>query len=151
MKRLDSFLAPLIKDLDLEDGARLSRLKNNWHQIFNPPLVSHMYPSNLSEGELLINVDSPAWMQELHFFRNDIITKLNSYGVRSVRFRIGRVQSTTYHKNSKQFSKGKIFKRLSDEEIAYIENITCNIPEEELRRKIRKAIEKAISSGKTRI
>lgn len=149
MKRLDSLLAPLIKNLDLEDGARLSRLKKTWHKIFHPPLVSHMYPSNFSEEELLINVDSPAWMQELHFFRNEIIAKLDSYGVKSVRFRLGIVQAITYDKNSKQIRKE--FKKLSDEEINYIENLTCKIPEEELREKIRRAIKKSVSSGKTRI
>ncbi len=151
MKRLDSLLAPLIKNLDLEDGARLSRLKKSWHQIFHPPLVSHMYPLNFSEGELLINVDSPAWMQELHFFRNEIIAKLDSYGVKSIRFRIGRAQALPYSKDLKKPGKEKEFKKLSNEEINYIENITSKIPEEELRKKIRTAIEKAVSSGITRI
>ncbi|NWF99220.1 MAG: DUF721 domain-containing protein [Nitrospirae bacterium] len=149
MKRLDILLAPLIKNFDLEDGARLSRLKKNWYNIFHPPLVSHIYPLNFSEGELLINVDSPAWMQELKFFRNEIISKLDSYGVKSIRFRIGRVQATTYNKNSKIFKKEN--KKLSDEEIIYIENTISQITEKELREKIRTAIEKAVSSGKTRI
>lgn len=149
MKRLDSLLAPLIKNLDLEDGARLSSIRKNWHQIFHPPLVSHMYPSSFSEGELLINIDSPAWMQELNFFRNQIIAKLNSYGVRSVRFRIGRVHSKT--QNINQFKKDKEPKKLSDEETKYIENTICKITEEKLREKIRTTIEKAVLSGKTRL
>ncbi len=53
----------------------------------------HMSPSLLARGELLLTVDSPVWLQELNFFRGDILRKLSSYGVSAIRFRIGRVSA----------------------------------------------------------
>jgi hypothetical protein len=93
VKRADSLIIPLIKELGVEDGVRLAEMKKNWDDLFNEPLVSHMSPFMLSEGEVILNVDSPVWLQELNFLKEDIIKKLHHYGVRSVRFRLGKVST----------------------------------------------------------
>ncbi|MDP3260906.1 MAG: DUF721 domain-containing protein, partial [Thermodesulfovibrionales bacterium] len=69
MKRADSLLAPLIKNLKLEDAVKLGRIKTGWADIFEKPVSLHMFPAMLKEGELLINVDSPMWMQQLSFYK----------------------------------------------------------------------------------
>ncbi len=91
MEKAGSLLEPVVKRLGIESGVRLSRIKNDWHTLFEKPLSLHMSPSRLTGGELLLNVDSPIWIQQLNFLKKEILKKLSRYGVREIRFRIGKV------------------------------------------------------------
>ena len=91
MKRADSLLSPFIRELGIEDGVKLAEIKRNWCNLFNKPLSYHMSPLILSKGEILLNVDSPVWLQEITFYKEDIIKKMSSYGVKAIRFRLGKV------------------------------------------------------------
>ena len=148
MKRADSLLAPVIRDLGIVDGVRLAEIKRNWYSLFQKPLSYHMAPSLFSKGELLINVDSPVWRQELNFYKEDILKKLRPYGVSAVRFRLGRVSLT-----EKTGTKGKReeFKTLGAEERSYIDETISEIQDESLKETLKTTMEKAITSGKTKI
>ena len=63
MKKAEAVLGPMLKRLGIESGVKLERVRKDWNDIFDHDLVSHMYPALLKEGELLLNVDSPVWMQ----------------------------------------------------------------------------------------
>lgn len=148
VKRADSLLTHFIRDLGIEDGIRLSRMKKEWYTLFQKPLSYHVSPCRLSEGELLLNVDSPVWLQELNFFKEEIIKKLGSYGVREVRFRLGRIPraenaAATYKKSRE--------KHLKDGELEFVENTVSQVNDEALRVTVKLALEKAITSGKTKI
>lgn len=149
VKRADSLILPLIKELGIEEGVRLAEIKKHWYDLFNEPLSYHMSPSKLSGGEILLNVDSPVWLHELNFFKEEIFKKLSSYGVKSVRFRLGRTSIRGKSKNRPQ-SAGSVIKPLRDDEISYIKETVSLIHDQELRDKVRKAIEKAIISGRTK-
>jgi hypothetical protein len=107
-----------------------------------------MFPSLLSGGELLLTVDSPVWLQELNFCRDMIIRKLESYGVRTIRFRLGRVSAKAQSGAAGQKQKTK---RLTGTEQAFIEETVDKIPDEGLRETFKATMEKAIVSGKTKI
>jgi hypothetical protein len=145
VKKAVSLLIPLIKELGIEDSVRLAEIKNNWHNIFNKPLSYHMSPSMLSKGEILLNVDSPVWLQELKFYKEDIIKKMSSYGVKAVRFRLGRVSTRT---TSEVKSKKSRVKPLSTEELSYIDKTVSRVDDQDLRDTIRKAMGKAIATRK---
>ncbi len=98
MKKADAVLGPMLKRLGIESGVRLERIRKDWFALFEPTLTSHMYPAGCTEKELLINVDSPAWMQQFTYARNDILKKLSPYGIADLRFRIGRVRQQKSHK-----------------------------------------------------
>ncbi len=152
VKKLDSLLAPVIKNLDIEDGVRFAGIRKNWRLLFQKPLTYHAAPSVFSEGELVLNVDSPAWLQELKFFTGDIIKKLSPFGVRTIRLRLGKVssnrkESISVEEGARQTAPGQF----APEEIAYIQQAVSGIYDEELRGTVRAAIEKAISSGGTKI
>ena len=148
MRRADSLLTPLIRELGIEDGIRLAEIKKDWYSLFNKPIAYHMYPCALSKGELLLNVDSPAWLQELNFCREDIIKKIRSYGVKTVRFRIGRVSPNVKSEVKNQRAK---VKQLTSNELSYIEEAVARINDEALKSAVKMAMEKAIAAGKTRI
>lgn len=148
MRRADSLIIPLVKELRIEDGIRLIELRKNWDNLFDEPLSSHMSPHKLSEGEILLNVDSPVWLQELNFCKKNIIDRLSSYGIREIRLRLGRVLEKTKYRVKCQ---GARVTNLSTKELSYIENAVSQINDEELSKTIRRAIERAFISGRTRL
>jgi len=148
MRRADSLISTVIRELGIENGLRLAEIKKNWHVLFGEPLSCHMSPCMLSEGEILLNVDSPVWLQELNFYKEDILRKITSYGVRSVRFKLGRVSPKEKSKVKSQKSKVKL---LTPEELSYIRETVSQIGDEALREIVKRTIEKAITSNRTKV
>ena len=148
MKRADSLLASVIKDLGIADGVKFAEIKRDWNALFDQPLSFHMSPSMFSNSELLIFVDSPAWLQELSFFREDIRRKLESYGVKSICFRLCRVAINT----KKGVRNQKIgVKQLTNVEYEIVKEMVSRIDDEGLKGAMKNTIEKAIASGKTKV
>lgn len=148
MKRADSLLAPLIRDLGIRDGVRLAGIRRDWSSLFAYPVPLHTYPLMLSGDELLIAVDSPVWLQELQFYKEDIVRKLGSYGVKTVRFRLGRVSA---HAKPGGRSQKAGTRSLTNKEHAFIQEEAAKIRDESLKETLKTTIEKAITSGKTKI
>lgn len=148
MKRADSLLKNVIRDLGIKDGVSLAGIKREWHNLFHEPVSFHMMPVRLSIDELLLNVDSPVWLQELKFYKQDIIKKLSPYGVKDVRFRLGSVKSTTDTGAGNKRSRARIF---SEEERSYVEKTVSQLSDGDLKTTVRTAMEKAVASGKTKI
>jgi hypothetical protein len=148
VKRADSLLAPFIKNFGIEERVRLAEIKKNWEPIFGKPLSYHMAPCTLSNGELLLNVDSPVWLQELKFYKEEILKKLASHGVRTVRFRLGRVSMK--ENPGVRIQRQKVVS-LNAEELSFIEETIARLDDESLRGIVKTTIEKAIKTGKTRI
>jgi hypothetical protein len=148
VKRVDSLLRPLIRDLGIEGGIRFIEVKKNWHVLFNEPISYHLIPYKITEGTILLKVDSPVWLQEMIFFKREIIEKLGPYGIKDVRFQLGNVSKKTRSEVCNQDSNAKA---LTPEEILYMEKAASQVIDEELRGTVRRAIEKAISSTKTKV
>jgi hypothetical protein len=148
VKRADSLLKPLIKDLGIEEGVRLSEMRQKWNVLFQEPLSHHISPSLFTGGELLLNVDSPVWLQELKFYKEDIIRKLSSYGVKAVRFRLGRIVTT---EKSGVRNERREVKPLKTDERSFIDKAISGITDENLKVTLKTTMKKAITSGKTKI
>jgi len=148
VKQAGSLLAPIIKDLGIDEGVTLAEIKKSWTSLFHKPLSCHAAPGRLSNGDLLLNVDSPVWLQQLNFFKEDIVKKLSAFGVTSVRFRLGRVSLKEQPEAETARSRRK---PLSEEARSYIEKTISPVGDEALKASMKKAMEKAVSSGKTRI
>ena len=146
VKRADALLKHLVKDLGIEEGIRLAQIRFDWHTLFQKPLADHMSPFLLSEGELLLTVDSPVWIQELKFYREDILKKLASYQVRTCRFRLGKVNPPA-DRGAKR--RGQKSRSLTDYDRSFIEEAVSDIQDGELKRTIQKTIARAITGGKT--
>ncbi len=143
MIKTDYLLTPILKNLGIEEGVRLVSIKNNWHYIFEKPLSLHMSPSRLSEGKLLINVDSPIWLQQLSYYKREITKKLDAYGVKDVHFRIGKL----FHK--KQFvSKRQKTAELSSEDTLFVSELISQISDDTIKEAVKRALEKSLSSKK---
>jgi hypothetical protein len=147
VKRVDSLLRPLVRDFGIESNIRFIEIKKNWHTLFSEPLSSHMMPYKLTDGAILLNVDSPVWLQELNYFKKDIIKKLGPYGIKDVRFKLGNVSKNDRSEVCNQVYSVKAF---TSEEVSYIEKTVVRIIDEDLRITVRRAIEKAVSSRKVK-
>jgi hypothetical protein len=143
VERAASVLSPLLKRLGVDEAVRLQQIRNDWQTLFEKPLLSHMSPSRLFGGDLLLSVDSPVWMQQLGFCKKEILQKLSGYGVRDLRFRIGTV-------STKNRQKGHTRKevQLSPDEILFISDAVSDVSDDLLRETIRKTIEKSLLSAK---
>ena len=149
MKTAGSLLSSIFKNLGIEDKISLNSMQEEWHRLFNEPLSLHTYPVDIKGGELTINVDSPAWLGQLKFFKPDIIKKLHAYDITSVKFKHGRVYSRGFKDSRVQGFKGtepSNPRPLESSELAWIEQTVSEIDDTELKEGIRKAIEKSVST-----
>lgn len=73
-------------------GMRLPAL---WKQAVGDYIATHSCPVGLRAGVLTVHVSNPAWMQELHFLRAQLLEALNllipEEPLRDITFRIGPV------------------------------------------------------------
>lgn len=141
MKRTSSLLEPVIARLGIAEGVRLIRIKTDWDKIFDKPLSLHMWPSKYSEGTLLLNVDSPVWSHQLSYHKNTILKKLGNYGVRDIRFRVGKIS-----RKEQPVPDVRDIPELSGEDASFISGLVSEIGDAELREAIRGAAEKSLKA-----
>ncbi|MDX9714853.1 MAG: DUF721 domain-containing protein [Dissulfurispiraceae bacterium] len=146
MKNVGSLLSGIFRQLGIEDRLKLAGLQDDWSSVFSGPLSSHTWPIEIKNSELLINVDSPAWLGELKYMKPEIEKKLQMYGIRTVRFRHGSVSRPNRSNNKKSGKQTEKFKKhtLTDDEIKWIDETTSGITDAELRDKIKKTITRSI-------
>ncbi len=138
---LDSLLNSLFRDLGIAERMRIESLRRKWCDIFAEPLSIHTAPAELKNDILVIAVDSPAWLQHLKFLKKEMAQKLAGYGIKDIRFKLGRVYNDNLEKTKEDPS--QTFRELSVEDIARIEKTTSDVQDDELKDIIRSAMEKS--------
>ena len=143
MKKTGAVLDPLLKNLGLESGVRLVLIKHDWYGIFDEQITSNLFPVSFSEGQLMLHVTSPIWMQQFSFHKDEIIRKLGAYGVQGVRFRLGRIPQ-----RKQKILPARKASELSPENRFFINELLSDITDENLKKTIKKAVEKSLTSKK---
>lgn len=143
MKRLSEIISPIIKESGLEEGIRLDIIKRRWNELFGPPLCLHLYPISMRDGELIVNVDSTLWLQEASLQKKNILKNLTPFGLKDVRFRLGRVFRGREARQEKEEKGHK--KPLSPDSLRYIAEVISPIKDYELKETIRTVMEKSFS------
>lgn len=144
MKSAGSILSSLIKTLGIEDKMTIASLQREWSCLFNEPLSLHTYPVELKDGELLINVDSPLWLQQLKFFKGDMLGKLQAYRITSIRFKHGRVYRSRRPVPAGSPAPARSKTGITDADREWIDQIVGEVKDPELSEQLRKLLEKAI-------
>lgn len=142
MKRIGSLISPLVKDLGIEGSVSLEDLRKEWPRLFGEPLSLHMQPSGLKDNELLVMVDSPAWLQQISFYKDEILSKLGNYKVKSVRLRLGRLIA---QKQARPFYPPVKTAPISSDDARFIDDTVSEMEDPDLRENIKKVMEKAFS------
>ncbi|HTR44183.1 MAG TPA: DUF721 domain-containing protein [Thermodesulfovibrionales bacterium] len=143
MKRIGSLISPLVKSLGIEGALRLEGIRGEWAVLFGEPLSLHMSPVSLRNDELLIAVDSPVWLQQISFYRKDIIEKLRPFHVAEVRFRLGKIRQTKDFREKPASPPAK--KALDKNTLRFIEQTLSGIEDDALRKSIGDLMERAFS------
>lgn len=94
-KKLDS-VAKVLQGLfensksPLSEGFQRYRLEQQWSEVVGDVLSSCSRPVDFNKGLLTVAVSNPTLLTELQFFREEIITKVNTHigtlWVRKIRF-----------------------------------------------------------------
>ena len=143
MKKTGAVLGPLLRNLGLESGVRLARIKNDWYEIFDEQITSHLFPVSFSDRELLLHVTSPIWMQQCSYHKSEIIKKLSAYDVQDIRFRLGRIPQ-----KKQAISPPRKTSELTPENRFFISELLSDVSDESLKESIKKALEKSLTARK---
>jgi hypothetical protein len=138
----------MFRDLGVSERIKLDNLRRSWASVFKGPLAGHTAPVDLKEGILTVAVDSPAWLQHLRFLKNEMASKLTSFGVSDVRLRHGSVRRGMEAAAGQGKWDGPVFRRLTEQETESIEDAVSDIEDGELRGIVRSVLTK--SAGRKR-
>jgi len=88
-------IVPLVmKQLGLEQRLQQSQVFFLWPNIVGTDIAKHAQPVSLRNGQLIVAVDHPGWLEELVRYHKVMILqrvqdRLGKKTVRDIRFRIG--------------------------------------------------------------
>jgi hypothetical protein len=149
-----SILASIFKNIGMEESLVLARLQREWTTLFDEPLSLHIYPVSLNNGILVVNVDSPLWLQQLKFFKQAILKKLEAYRVSTIDFRHGSANLSRRNKAGKHYGMstgeqtGQPEKALSEADVTWIDQTLAMVNDPGLQDGIRNVLEKALLKDK---
>jgi hypothetical protein len=147
VRKVGTLIPGLLKGLGLEEAARFERIKKEWSIIFREPLSLHMAPSGLKNGELLIAVDSPVWLQQISLFKADIMKNVSPFGVKEVRFRLGHVGKTRERKRETDEMRPQERPSLGRDALREIDETLSGLSDIGLRESVRRAMEQSFRSA----
>jgi hypothetical protein len=142
MQSLHNILKTFVKDYGLEGGVVLNSIQNQWGNIAGQTVAAHTFPDTIKGKVLTLIVDTPQWLHHLSFFKEEIATKLKSYNVIEVRFKLGKLPENTKETRAA----GDV--KLSEDDLIYLENTLKNLKDEDLREKFRTLIVHGLMRGK---
>lgn len=140
MKHISDILSNLASELDLKAGYSIEDLRLKWQTIIKEPISAHTYPASLSQGILTVNVDSPAWVNELQYYQKEFLSFLSAYNINQVRFKLGKVPK----KYSRHFEPARP-RRLTTSELEFIKEATAVIADIELKEAMSALLKKAFT------
>jgi len=144
MESIGRIIGKLSKDLGsgLEGGIKLNAIRKRWDQLVGEIIGSHSYPEDIRGEVIILTVETPQWMHHLSFFKEEIVQRLETFGIKRVRFRIGRL-----HLPPEPADKIKEHP-LSEEDRRYMNDLLSHINDDELREGFRRLIMHSLTRGK---
>lgn len=153
LRPLSSILMPICGEIGLSERLRIETLRGKWREILGEPMSTHTYPAAIDKGSLVVNVDSPVWLQELKFAKTEFRNKLKGFSVTSVRFRHGKTYwNSVQDENGRNPLPGRPSasqRSCSPEESTWADSITEAIADPELISLVRRTIKKALANKTT--
>ncbi|WP_353683677.1 DUF721 domain-containing protein [Thermodesulfovibrio sp. 3907-1M] len=128
MERIGQVLPTLFNNFGIEEAVSLKFLRKRWNDLFGCPVKDHTFPKDLKNGVLYVVVNSHAWLSQLILLKDEFIKKLHVYGIKDVEFCFGRI-----YRNQKEKEEEREITGLSAQQREWMEDITKNIRDEEIR------------------
>ncbi|MFC1477647.1 DUF721 domain-containing protein [candidate division KSB1 bacterium] len=76
-ERLGSVVESVLADLGLFSAYRNYKIMNKWADAVGPIVAKVTEPDRIEHGTLFVKVTNSSWRQELHYYKAEIIVKLN--------------------------------------------------------------------------
>ena len=91
---LGKLVPGVMKGLGLEQRLQQSQVFFLWPQIVGPDIAQHAEPVSLRNGNLVVAVDHPIWLQELSRYHKTLLLqkikeRIGTKAIRNIVFRIG--------------------------------------------------------------
>jgi len=95
--KMGDFLPKLLKSKKLAVDILDYRITDVWYRAVGPQISAQTIPVKFKNHTLYVNVSTPAWMQQLHFMKQEILNKVHAeWGndeIQNIHFTIGNIPS----------------------------------------------------------
>ncbi len=78
-KSISESLPAVLKEMGLAEKLTAYQAVVQWPKIVGPAIARHATAVGVEEKTLLIAVDSPAWMTQLFYLKNEILKEVAEY------------------------------------------------------------------------
>ncbi|MBC7190074.1 DUF721 domain-containing protein, partial [Candidatus Aerophobetes bacterium] len=133
--RVGEILNNLLSQLGFESKIREMKVLKSWQEVVGKGISKHSQPVKISKGNLLVKVDSSAWINELCHLKDKIIEKFNKLHknevIKDIHFRLGKIAPS--------FSRVRRGRRrarninLNEEELDWVEKTVGKLKDENLK------------------
>lgn len=145
----DSFPSPVgevlervFSRLGVDTKIRELQVLRAWSEIVGRHLNKHSKPVSIRKGNLFVKVDSSAWLAQITYFKEKIISEINRREgrevVKDIYLRVGKVSSPHTHYRRKRTRLIKT--RLTRKDQKWIEEVLAKVKDESLRRTIQRVL-----------
>ena len=148
LQRIDDILQKTLKKHHIPLKTEDRRLRDIWVQAVGPKIAAQTQPDAIKRNVLFIKVANSAWLQSLHFIKDDIIKKFNELHqkdpVKNIFFAIGEISAPAAEKKDPPFIAGEM-PVLKSRDKKMIEKSLATVADEELRDILKRAMTKEIT------
>jgi len=103
LERLNTFLETALKRRKINLNLQDPNLAEPWNSAVGDIISAQTCPYRLRHGTLFVHVSTSTWMHQLHFMKQEIIEKVNSFldasQVKDIRFSIGTIPPLKHRVN----------------------------------------------------
>jgi predicted nucleic acid-binding Zn ribbon protein len=149
MAKISDVLLKIAKKFDLEIKIVEHTINKNWTKLVGERIASHTKPDTVSYRKLLVYVDSPAWMQQLTFLKEDIIKNINEASgrqiIKDIKFRIGDVAKDASAENKRPDERME-YRLLTKDDLIFADEVTKPIGDDETKGRAKKAVIKYLTA-----
>ena len=93
---IGSVLKGVLKTPGVASNTQLSRIWDVWDDTVGGHIAANAVPAAIKGNLLIVHAESSAWIQQLHFLKQEIIVKINrtlvEELVKDIKFKIGRLR-----------------------------------------------------------
>jgi len=76
-QQISTILKPLLKRYGLENQMQIYTLTDQWENLVGYQVAAHTLPYHLKFRKLYLFVDSPTWMNQLIYLKEELKNKIN--------------------------------------------------------------------------
>jgi predicted nucleic acid-binding Zn ribbon protein len=90
---LSGVLQQVLRQYGLEHKFLEHRMTEAWEEVVGKTIAAHTLPETVRFKKLILRVDSSVWMQQLTFYKKEMIQKINesfpTLKIEEIHFRVG--------------------------------------------------------------